>query len=151
MWKILCSACATIILLSISLLLVGTNGGRAQSTQQQVFTSQQFGFNLPRPPIPNGFDEVRAADGTSCRSSIAGNGAYLDLGGIGSEDVPGSGSLTGATVYGRITIPLGKKPSRIDCSSLYQLELQRLQHELNLTKAALRAQGKTQINEWNNE
>lgn len=150
MWKISCRTCATIIMLANAIIFFEKNSAEAQSTQQ-VFNSQQFGFNLPRPPIPNGFDEVRAADGTTCRSSIAGNGAYLDFGGIGAEDSPGAGSLSGATVYGRITVPLGKKPGRIDCTTLYQLELQRLQHELNLAKAALHNKSTTQSDEWNNE
>ncbi len=149
MWKVLRNTCKTIVFTSMSAFF-GMNASLAQSNQQ-VFTSQQFGFNLPRPPIPNGFDEVRASDGTTCRSSIAGNGAYLDFGGIGSEDTPGGGSLTGVTVYGRVTVPLGEKPGRVDCSSLYQLELQRLQHELNLAKAALRGGGTIQNTEWNNE
>lgn len=149
MWKILCrtSTIAGVLLGSVILL---NAPAKAQSTQQ-VFNSQQFGFNLPRPPIPNGFDEVRASDGTTCRSSIAGNGPYLDLGGIGSEDAQGGGNLSGATVYGRITIPLGEKPTRLDCAALYQLELQRLQHELNLAKAALRGANVSQDAQWNNE
>jgi hypothetical protein len=149
MWEVLRHTGSAIIIAAIS-GSVFAQSSFAQSTQQ-VFNSQQFGFNLPRPPIPNGFDEVRAADGTSCRSSIAGNGAYLDFGGIGAEDSPGSGALSGATIYGRVTVPLGAKPNRIDCSSLYQLELERLQHELNLAKAALRTRGQAKNDEWNNE
>lgn len=149
MWKILCITSATIIL-SSGVVLLESNISFAQSSQQ-IFTSQQFGFNLPRPPVPNGFDEVRTSDGTTCRSSIASSGPILDFGGIGSEDTPGGGSLTGATVYGRLTVQLGKKPERLDCSSLYQIELQRLQHELNLAKAALRGNAAVKENEWNNQ
>ena len=98
--------------------------------------NQTFGFNLPNPVVPHGFDEVRAADGTTCRSSIAGSGPYMDLGGLNTQD--GVGYEGGATVYGRIVIPLGKKPGRIDCRSLYQLEIDRLQHELHLARSGLR-------------
>lgn len=150
MWKILRIASSAVVVASLGSILFEVRSGFAQNAQQ-VFTSQQFGFNLPRPPIPNGFDEVRAADGTTCRSSIAGNGAYLDFGGIGTEDSPGGGTLSGATIYGRITVPLGEKPGRIDCTSLYQMELQRLQHELNLAKAALNGNAGAEAGAWNNQ
>ena len=39
-----------------------------------------------------------------------------------------------ASVYGRVIVPLGRKPPRINCRSLYALELQRLRHELEMAK-----------------
>ena len=38
-----------------------------------------------------------------------------------------------AGVYGRITIPIGA-PKRIDCSRLYDLEIQKLQAEIDSLK-----------------
>ena len=36
--------------------------------------------------------------------------------------------------YGRVVIPLGSRPKRLDCSKLYNLEVERLQIELDLMK-----------------
>lgn len=95
----------------------------------------QYGLNLPQVPIPNGSDEIRAADGTTCKSNTASNNAYLDVGAIGSQDI--DGAFSQGSVYGRIIVPLGSKPKRIDCTALYQLEIQRLQSELQLVRAGM--------------
>ena len=92
-----------------------------------------YGMNLPQVPIPNGQDEVRSADGTTCRSSMAGNSAYLDVGAIGSQGY--GGEFDQGTFYGRLIIPLGEKPNRVDCTKLYELEIRRLRHELELVRA----------------
>ena len=36
--------------------------------------------------------------------------------------------------YARVTLPLGKKPKRIDCSRIYELEISRLREEIALLK-----------------
>ena len=36
--------------------------------------------------------------------------------------------------YARITVPLGKKPKRLDCSKLYELEIVRLKEEIALLR-----------------
>lgn len=92
----------------------------------------QHGLALPHVPLPSGSDEFRAADGTACRSNTASNDAYLDVGAIGSQDV--EGSSIGGTFYGRIIMPLGPKPKRLDCTQLYTLEIERLRHELQLVR-----------------
>jgi hypothetical protein len=53
----------------------------------QIATAQEInnsnvnnGFSLPGVSLPQGTDEVRAADGTSCRSAVGGSGAYLEHG-----------------------------------------------------------------------
>src|SRR5690606_1417063 len=72
-------------------------------------------------------------DGTTCRSAISGRGAYLDVGVIG-----GSGAAAGSmATYGRVVIPLGRSPSRLDCARLYALEVERLEMELRLLKMGL--------------
>jgi hypothetical protein len=121
----------------------------------QLNSNRNYGFSLPNAPMPNGFDEVRAADGTTCRSSMSGNGAYLDVGGIGGQS-DGSSNFDSGTVYGRLVIPLGQKPGRVDCRSLYQLEIERLKNELRLAKSGLGAggaqggSGNWQKEGWNN-
>lgn len=97
----------------------------------------QTGFNLPGVTLPQGQDEVRAADGTTCRSSVSGSGAYLDVGVIQGN---GRGNNDLAT-YGRVVVPIGRTPKRLDCAKLYELEVARLQMELKLLKMGLSGGG----------
>ncbi len=95
--------------------------------------NQNAGFSLPGVQLPQGSDEVRASDGTSCRSAVGGTGAYLDVGVIGN---PQSEAKRGS-YYGRIVVPLGRSPTRLDCAKLYELEVERLRMELRLMQAGL--------------
>ncbi len=101
--------------------------------------SVQYGLNLPQAPMSNGSDEIRAADGTSCKSSISSNRPVLDVGVLGNQDF--YGNIGSATVYGRVTMPLGQQPRRIDCTKLYQLEIERLSHELQLVRMGANGKG----------
>lgn len=101
--------------------------------QQQLFLNQnQTGLNLPGVTLPGGHDEVRAADGTTCRSAVSGNGAYVDMGVIGNGN-NGDNNTAGAA-YGRVVIPLGAPKGRVDCRQLYNLELERLKAEIRLLR-----------------
>ncbi len=91
------------------------------------------GFSLPGVSLPQAQDEVRAADGTTCRSAVSGSGAYLDIGVVGGNGATPGGVAT----YGRVVVPLGRKPPRLDCSKLYALEVERLQMEIRLLKMGL--------------
>jgi len=71
----------TILCVTIGLVLWASPVGSGVA-QSQTINNQNYGFNLPSAPRSNGYDEVRTSDGTSCRSSMGGNGAYLDVGGI---------------------------------------------------------------------
>lgn len=108
----------------------------AHADDQYIIKQNQTGLTLPGVAPPNGYDEIRAADGTTCRSAaLAGNGAYVDSGVIG-------GGLDGNTnntisAYGRVVIPLGERVPRLDCDRLYKLELERLQLEVQLLKRGL--------------
>ena len=95
--------------------------------------SSSNGFSLPGVTLPSGTDEVRAADGTSCRSAVGGNGAYVDMGMITSA----KNSADNGSYYGRVVVPLSKGPKRLDCTKLYELEVERLKLELELAKAGL--------------
>lgn len=134
------SAHALILISAFSAVLAHAPAARAQTignlnNNPYYFNNQNYsyGLYLPQVPQPNGQDEIRAADGTTCRSSMASNNAYLDVGGIGGADQ--DGSFNSGTVYGRIIVPLGGIPERLDCSSLYNLEIERLKHELALVRA----------------
>ncbi len=119
-----------------------TIDAHAQSTQNGYqnpsgYSNQtySYGLYLPQVPQPNGQDEIRAADGTTCRSSMASNNAYLDVGAIGGQGT--DGQFNSGTVYGRVIVPLGFIPKRLDCSSLYGLEIERLRHELELVRSGM--------------
>lgn len=104
------------------------------------------------PPAPQGSggeDSIETAEGTRCRQSINSNGPYLDVGltARGGSDLPqppaGSTFFTypqdrdrEALAYARVTIPLGKKPQRIDCTRLYELEIARLRQQVELLSMA---------------
>jgi hypothetical protein len=65
-------------------------------------------------------DEVNTSSGVRCRQAID-SALMLDMG------VVADGTDQG--VYGRITIPIGA-PKRLDCSRLYDLEVERLKAEI---------------------
>lgn len=104
------------------------------------------------PPAPQGSggeDSIETAEGTRCRQSINSSGAYLDMGATGRAAAPLSGDTSGApllaygqdrdregTLYARVTIPLGKRPQRIDCTRLYELEIARLRQQVELLTMA---------------
>ena len=107
------------------------------------------GLNLPAAPRGSGGeDTIQTAEGTSCRQSMNSNGAYLDMGATARKASPLPDYSGGpyfyyprdrdseGIAYVRITIPLGAKPARIDCSRLYELEIARLQRELELMRMA---------------
>jgi hypothetical protein len=96
-------------------------------------TNVNNGFQLPGVSLPQGTDEVRAADGTSCRSAVGGAGAYVDMGMIGKPN----SAVADNNYYGRVVVPLGRAPKRLDCVKLYELEVERLKLELELAKAGL--------------
>jgi len=106
------------------------------------------GIYLPQAPTgPGGEDSIETAGGTRCRQSMNSNGAYLDVGATGSAAAPvpesarayayGSDSRDReATAYVRVTVPLGRRPERIDCNRLYRLEIERLQREVEMLRMA---------------
>ena len=112
----------------------------ASSASAEVFRtrSHQTGFSLPGVSSSAGADEVRAADGTTCRSAVGHRGAYVDVGSVASQD---DGRFGNASVYGRVIIPLGKRPRAIDCTDLYQLEMERLRMEVASMRRAIEEGG----------
>ena len=122
------------LLLAVSLELLLSSGAAAQQ-----------GIYLPAPPIgPGGEDSIETSSGTRCRQSINSNSGYVDVGVAGSA---GSGLPKNsdafitinerdreALAYARVTIPLGRKPQRIDCNRVYELEIDRLRQEIALLK-----------------
>ena len=103
-------------------------------SQSSVYN--QNSVNLPTAPQPNGQDIVRSSGGTSCQSAVSTNNPYLDIGVIGSDDVF---QRETQALYGRLVVPLGPKPRRVDCTRLYELEIARLSMELEMMKLAMPA------------
>jgi hypothetical protein len=125
----------------LTLALAVAVASAAPALAQDVYNLNQneTGFNLPGVTLPQGQDEVHAADGTTCRSAVSGSGAYLDLGVIRGNNQSNNDVAT----YGRVVIPIGRTPKRLDCSRLYELEVQRLQMELKLLKMGVNVDGGT--------
>lgn len=97
------------------------------------------------PPAPGGTggeDSIETSTGTRCRQSMNSNGAYVDMGMTGTAGTPDKpGVFTyrdtrekEAMAYVRMTIPIGHRPERIDCSKIYELELDRLRREVELLR-----------------
>jgi hypothetical protein len=105
--------------------------------------AQTAGLFLPASPSGvGGEDSIETSEGTRCRQSINGSGPYLDMGVVGSStaDQISAGyrmtGSTGGTAYARVTVPLGRRPKRLDCTRLYDLEISRLKREIELLKMA---------------
>ena len=130
--------------LALAAFLLLAFGGVEASAQTNVINQNISGFNLPGVQLSTGSDEVRAADGTTCRSAVGGSGAYMDIGVIGNPETDASDASFSA--YGRIVVPLGEKPRRVDCTRLYDLEIARLEMELKLAQMGL-AQGISPVTE----
>lgn len=125
MWKVLGAAGAIAGGLSV-----------AHAEDRYILNQNQTGLNLPGVSLPQGYDEVRTSDGSFCRSSVSGNGAYLDMGVIGSQNPDGS-TIDGGAIYGRVVVPLGRTGERLDCRRLYDLEIERLKMEVRLLRAGM--------------
>lgn len=131
MWKIHSYKYALIALALVTL--------PANAAAENVYNlnQNQTGINLPGVTLPQGHDEVRAADGTTCRSAVGGNGAYMDIGVLGNQAT--STVESNATDYGRLVIPFGTVKKRVDCGRLYDLEVERLKLEIRMLKMGLGA------------
>lgn len=106
----------------------------ASVAQDRNYVYTNAGVNLPQPNQTYGQDEVQASGGVSCRSAVGGSGPYIDAGVVGSGDRL-SEQVT--TAYARVVVPLGRAPKRLDCTRLYDLEIQRLKMELELARMSM--------------
>jgi len=104
----------------------------------------------PAPTGPGGEDSIETSTGTRCRQSVNSSGSYVDFGvtGTTSSRLPQDRNQSSflysdqapneATAYARVTIPIGKRPQRIDCSQVFELEVTRLKREIELLKLGVR-------------
>ena len=122
------------LLLVASLELVAVS---AAAAQQGIYLP-------PAPHGPGGEDTIETASGTRCRQSINSNSGYVDVGlaASGGAGIPKSSGAfitinerdREALAYARVTVPLGRQPRRIDCSRVYELEIERLREEVALLR-----------------
>ena len=126
------------------------------STQIYANSSTSLNLQLPSGGSSFGTDSISAGD-LDCSNSIGGatlfdvgltgivNNAVTPI--IGTED-PNNPQAKQLGVYARIVIPLDAPRERINCNTLYQLELQRrrlevekLRQEIELLKSMQQGDG----------
>lgn len=86
--------------------------------------SSSAGIQIPSARSGFQSDEVNTSSGVRCRQAV-GSPLSIDMGVVADQDDQG--------VYGRITIPIGA-PKRLDCSRLYDLEVERLKAEIEMLR-----------------
>jgi hypothetical protein len=100
-------------------------------------SSSSLNLALPSAPQPYGQDSIRAGE-LDCKNAIGG-ATNLEFGVTGIIDNhqspfgtndPLAPTTRDIGVYARITIPLDKPKERINCNSLYQLELRKKRLEV---------------------
>ncbi len=110
-------AMASILLLSLAFVV------RSSYTAAQV-----VGLQMPQAGQSNtNYDEITTTNGTRCRQAMGSNW-NVDAGVLDSQD-----GRSGGVVYGRVTYAIGAQ-KRIECSRLYELELESLRLEIELLR-----------------
>lgn len=104
-------------------------------------------LNLGIPTTPQSYqtDRFRSGD-MDCQSAI-GSSTNLEFGVMGvinradpyEQIVTGVGENRDVGVYARITIPIGAPKERINCNTLYKLELERRRMEIQKLRQELEA------------
>ena len=106
--------------------------------------SSSLNLALPSTPQAYGQDSIRSGE-LDCKNAIGGatNLEFGVTGIIDNAQSPFSGSSGDSSkdigVYARITIPLDGPKERINCNSLYQLELRKKRLEVLKLQAELEA------------
>lgn len=98
---------------------------------------------IPSVQQSTGYDEIKTSTGIVCRQSMS-NQTYINMGVTGSQnnyrdegwDNWNSRDNGEAMVYVQMTIPIGS-PERMDCSRIYDLEVERQQLEIQQLKTQL--------------
>ena len=101
-----------------------------------IAENSSLNLQLPNAGTSYGQDSFKSSDGMDCKNSIGG-GTNLEFGMTGIIDNYSSPfensdieSTRDVGVYARITIPLDAPKERINCNTLYQLELKRKRLEI---------------------
>jgi hypothetical protein len=114
--------------------------------------TSSLNLSLPNSSSTYGQDSIRTQDGLDCKNAIGG-ATQMEFGmtGIvdnyqspfGGSNPSGIDQTKDVGVYARIVIPLDAPKERINCNSLYQLELRK--KRLEVQKAY---PGKRSIQKW---
>jgi len=119
--------------------------------EQALAESSSLNLALPNTSGSYAQDRIRAGQ-LECANAIGGattvefggvgiinqNGPYNSLYGGGYEDPPGydsDGLVKDVGVYAKLTIPLDKPKERLNCNTLYKLELERRRLEIQRLQA----------------
>lgn len=101
-----------------------------------IAENSSLNLQLPNAGTSYGQDSFKSSDGMDCKNSIGG-GTNLEFGmtGIidnynGPFDNSDIDSTKDVGVYARITIPLDAPRERINCNTLYELELKKKRLEI---------------------
>jgi len=101
-----------------------------------IAENSSLNLQLPNAGTSYGQDSFKSSDGMDCKNSIGG-GTNLEFGmtGIidnytGPFDNSDIESTRDVGVYARITIPLDAPKERINCNTLYELELKKKRLEI---------------------
>ena len=109
---------------------------------QVIADSNSMSFSIPSISSVSGSDSIRAGD-LDCKNAIGGstnfeigmtgviNNVIMPVIGKPDEDNPQSKDIG---IYARLIIPLDAPSERINCNTLYQLELQRRRLEVERLK-----------------
>lgn len=113
--------------------------------------SSALNLSLPQSPSNYASDQIRAGD-LDCRNAI-GSSTNVEFGVVGIIDKQsdpfnsaigtdgglygGGSSARDVGVYAKITIPIGAPKERINCNTLYQLELTKKRLEVQKLQAEL--------------
>lgn len=99
-----------------------------------IADSSSLNLNLPSSPSTFQSDRIRAGD-LDCSNAI-GSSTNLEFGVLGvinqaeENTILEQGEKRDVGVYARITIPIGAPKERINCNTLYKLELQKKRMEI---------------------
>jgi len=99
--------------------------------------SSSMSLSLPSSGLSYGTDKIKAGD-LDCSNSIGGStnfelgltGVINNVTGIFSDDDINNPQTKDVGVYARLVIPLDAPTERINCNTLYQLELQHRRLEI---------------------
>ncbi len=112
----------------------------------QLTRSQNLNVGLPSVHSYSDYDEIKTPSGFRCRQALN-SGPKLDMGFVGStSDREGrDGSIRPEPLekygaYMRVIMPLGGRVNRVDCTRVYEMEMDRLQMEVNLLKQQMELQ-----------
>ena len=95
-------------------------------------------IGIPGASIQSGYDRVYSSSGTSCESSQEPDMYYQigltaskdDKTGLNNKIYGGNYERDEIGAYAQIVIPISDGRKRVDCSRLYDLEIQKLQAEI---------------------